>query len=97
MGKSNEQESDEVIDYRVSAVCLGEGTKSTSEDERQEMQRQVNQPIQATSQDWEIPVVVHAGLVHYQNIVIEQVKTCTHVHVVCLHIIMMLCVYMYIL
>ena len=84
MGKSSEQESDEVIDQHVSAVCRGGGSRSASKDDNQ--QRQVNQPIQATSQDWEMPVIAHGGLVHYQNTVIEQVKQYMY----------MLCVYMYI-
>ena len=75
----------ELTDHDVSAICRGEGTISSSEEDSQ--QGHVSQPVQATSHDWESPVIVHGGLVHPLNMIVEQVGTCTHgdVHVVCLH------------
>ena len=67
-GKSNEQET---TDHDVSAICRGEGSKSTSEEDSQ--QEHVSQPYQATSRDWEAPVIVHGGLVRLPKNIVEQV------------------------
>ena len=75
MGRSNEQESYETTNHDVPAMYRGEGTESTSEEDSQ--QGHVSQPVQTTSRDWESPVIVHSGLVHPLNMIIEQVGTCT--------------------
>ena len=67
-GKSNGQET---TDHDVSAVYRGEESENTSEEDNQ--QEHVSQPVQATSRDWEAPVIVHGGLVRLPNNIVEQV------------------------
>ena len=80
MGKLSKQESNEVIHCHVSAVCRGEESTSTNEDDSR--QGQVSQPIQVTSHEWEAPVIAHGGLVHYPNMIVEQVRSKEYVHMI---------------